>query len=384
MQYGSSHLVNTMETYRKIKDWQSSSRDIVESFKRFYHNSFLDSQRQEAYNLFLGNYIYAQGQPMLWDLTTDYYLHHADPRTWHNKARRSYVDWYTPASLQSASMPPVPKVQENKSLTAIPKLDDYWIEYYRPAVLSTLLKTYAFNVNSTARNIGEVSSSGNFQDLSPFKPRRVTLEPARAEERRKRKSSVDLDLQEDLVSVLASGPSTRPPTIIEDASPSRRSVYKEAYADLNARLKVLPEEVSMPADTNDKSLMHQWTLNQIYSNSLNPTVSAAETAEYEDYVNHPSNLQSIAAYEQHKSSVAKEFSEYLNMDVDAGPELTTMDSNGTGDMQDFIEYLHVADNPLDVNEEDGGKKRYKAYSKWLRGKSFFKQSKVDPEYEVHL
>jgi hypothetical protein len=46
IQYGGSHLVNTMATYRKINHWQSSSRDMVESFKRYYHNSFLDSQRQ--------------------------------------------------------------------------------------------------------------------------------------------------------------------------------------------------------------------------------------------------------------------------------------------------------------------------------------------------
>lgn len=36
------------------------------------------------------------------------------------------------------------------------------------------------------------------------------------------------------------------------------------------------------------------------------------------------------------------------------------------------------ENPLDVNQEDAGKKRYKAYGKWLlRGKSLFKQQPVD-------
>ncbi|RJE17127.1 Polyphosphoinositide phosphatase, partial [Aspergillus sclerotialis] len=51
IQYGGSHLVNTMATYRKINQWTSHSRDMVESFKRYYNNSFLDAQRQEAYNL---------------------------------------------------------------------------------------------------------------------------------------------------------------------------------------------------------------------------------------------------------------------------------------------------------------------------------------------
>ena len=50
------------------------------------------------------------------------------------------------------------------------------------------------------------------------------------------------------------------------------------------------------------------------------------------------------------------------------------------DVEEFEEFPRVNDNPLDVEEEDGAKKRYKAYRQWLRGKSFFKQSKVDPEW----
>jgi len=41
VQYAGSHLVNTMETYRKINQWTSHSRDMLESFKRYYNNSFL-------------------------------------------------------------------------------------------------------------------------------------------------------------------------------------------------------------------------------------------------------------------------------------------------------------------------------------------------------
>jgi hypothetical protein len=54
------------------------------------------------------------------------------------------------------------------------------------------------------------------------------------------------------------------------------------------------------------------------------------------------------------------------------------------DIEDFEEYLAVKENPLDVEEEDGTKKRYKAYRQWLKGKSFFKQSKVDPEWQNQL
>ena len=61
---------------------------MIESIRRFYSNSFVDAQRQEAINLFLGNYTIAKGQPTLWELTTDYYLHHIDPRFAQEKPRR--------------------------------------------------------------------------------------------------------------------------------------------------------------------------------------------------------------------------------------------------------------------------------------------------------
>ena len=57
LQYGGSQLVNTMETYRKISPWTSHSRDILNSIHRYYSNSFTDSDKQGAINLFLGIYI---------------------------------------------------------------------------------------------------------------------------------------------------------------------------------------------------------------------------------------------------------------------------------------------------------------------------------------
>ncbi|KAG5462573.1 MAG: SacI homology domain-containing protein [Olpidium bornovanus] len=107
LQYGGAHLVNTMETYRKLSGWTSHSRDVVESIRRYYSNSFVgksrrfgtsavpsvepprliaarsfcvDAEKQDAINLFLGNFEPSKATTPLWELTTDYYLHHADPR----------------------------------------------------------------------------------------------------------------------------------------------------------------------------------------------------------------------------------------------------------------------------------------------------------------
>ncbi|PVZ99378.1 hypothetical protein BB558_004611 [Smittium angustum] len=55
LQYGGSHLVNTLQTYRKINNWTSHSRDLIVSLKRYYSNSFFDAERQNAITLFLEN-----------------------------------------------------------------------------------------------------------------------------------------------------------------------------------------------------------------------------------------------------------------------------------------------------------------------------------------
>ncbi|KAK3955129.1 polyphosphoinositide phosphatase [Pseudoneurospora amorphoporcata] len=173
VQYGGSQLVNTMETYRKINQWTSHSRDMIESFKRYYNNSFLDGQRQEAYNLFLGNYIFAQGQPMLWDLATDYYLHHEDPRQWLEKRKRHYINWYTPEFLEPRVLPPYPAIKPNSAQSKIPvsRYDDYWLEYYRPSTLSSFLKMFSYRMNSTLRYIPFKSTQEGRYDLSPFRVR---------------------------------------------------------------------------------------------------------------------------------------------------------------------------------------------------------------------
>jgi len=80
LQYGGSQLVNTMQTYRKSGGWSSHSRDLINTIKRYYSNSFTDNEKQNAINLFLGNFIPDPSNPSLWDLPSDYYLHNDDPR----------------------------------------------------------------------------------------------------------------------------------------------------------------------------------------------------------------------------------------------------------------------------------------------------------------
>lgn len=188
LQYGGSHLVNTMETYRKINQWSSHSRDMIESIRRFYSNSFVDSQRQDAINLFLGNFVWEKGQPMLWDLTTDYYLHNR--LVVKNQNHRSYLKWWTPSNLEPVSqrvqrtidaVTPVlyPKNPDINELLLQGSLlpyrgffDNYWNEYYKPRLFSSFQMLFAFNMNSTLRYVPPGSVEESLK-LGPFKSRKV-------------------------------------------------------------------------------------------------------------------------------------------------------------------------------------------------------------------
>jgi hypothetical protein len=497
IQYGGSHLVNTMATYRKINHWQSSSRDMVESFKRYYHNSFLDSQRQEAYNLFLGNYIFAQGQPMLWDLTTDYYLHHENPRTWLSKHRRNYIHWYTPMYLGPRTLPAstIPRRKKLQLTQAgVKDYDDYWLEYYRPLALSSFLKifTYRLNNKSGFPRLPDRSTPVRTEDISPFIVRKNAHDQdshGKSSKKLPRKGVTIVDPSSEtdvrMNSIIARARKHHHQHTPETDSPMKQSILREAHFETHMPASFTTHSTSTnglgfgnsltkPFKPADKALINQWTLAQFYAESLNPSVSNAETDEYARYIEHPLNLPLVVSSETPSADDpgALEFYEYLcmgdsnmqkNKDDDSAsirpptvysepayyydggetasirsfhshnpnlprptsslslnipfshhpihspypshnPHISHFDSytstataiakpslvksskfeTSADDIEEFEEFLTVNENPLDVREEDGGKKRYKAYRQWLKGKSFFKQSKVDPEWMTQL
>lgn len=488
IQYGGSHLVNTMATYRKINQWQSSSRDMVESFKRYYHNSFLDTQRQEAYNLFLGNYIYIQGQPLLWDLTTDYYLHHGDPRSWLGKIRRDYNHWYTEAHLQPRTLPPlITNYHNNRTFNeaSVGACDDYWLEYYRPLAISSFLKIFAFRLASP--RAGRDPRDGTFpsrkQNMSPFVPRRKQHDETHVKDSKKvpRKGVTIIDPSSETEARHDSLIAHRKRDA-QSAPSSTHSILRDPHFEMQMPSSTLASAVTFSSLHNsssastglsstlkpgfkpaDKGLINQWTLNEFYENSMNPSVSAIEEEEYSRYVEHPLNLPLVISSEGPSADdpSAQEYYEYLCIDESGTQAVKDMEEAGLRlamseplprldtdvasirsfasqrpmtshsistpfshapsysyphthnshpyhqqtypsnvvsqmygaagrfqtpeqDVEEFEEFLKVKDNPLDVEDEDWDKKRYKAYRQWLKGKSFFKQSKVDPEWQTQL
>lgn len=378
VQYGGSQLVNTMETYRKINQWTSHSRDMVESFKRYYNNSFLDGQRQEAYNLFLGNYIFAQGQPMLWDLATDYYLHHADPRTWAEKQRRNYVKWYTPAFLEKRELVPstVPMGEALKKPLVF--FDDYWLEYYKPLALSSFLKIFSFKMNSTLKYIPIRSTQEGRYDLSPFKVRTEADQDV-PEKKKARKGVTIMDPHEgheDDEGITKSGTTGATKRIsiqrwlqpINDKGATFHGIMKEPQFGAGEILQPKLKMTSL-----DKSKAAQWTFTQVVHESLNPSVSKEEAEDYARYISHPQTLPLVVSNET-PTEIDAEYLDYIN----GFWQKTSVTSNPTEeDLAEYADFLTIAENPLTVMEEDAPKKRYKVYRKWLRGKSLFKQQPID-------
>ncbi|BDD55286.1 phosphatidylinositol-3,5-bisphosphate 5-phosphatase [Monascus purpureus] len=386
IQYGGSHLVNTMETYRKINQWSSQSRDMVESFKRYYNNSFLDAQRQEAYNLFLGNYIFSLGQPMLWDLSTDYYLHHANPRHWAKMKKPNYIRWYTPEYLREREMPPRPQYPKEP----LSHIDDYWLEYYRPLAVTSFSKVFSFKMNSTLQYL---PTHGGLYDFSPFVPR---VQHENVSRERHHPRSVKIQEPPDSMSYHYNSSRQEAPTSIyaPPAAPEMPNRTKNGWLNLPPPAGIRKETaisgkteqgndkiplMHSPAETKvlSKAQLAQWALGQLVADSLNPSVTAAEAEEYERYVNHPLKVPLVVTSEDEITAAAireqgsnLDLLEYLNS---CKVQENSLELTAEENVEDYIEFLNVSDEGLTVVAEDYSKKRYKRYRQWLRGKSLFKQ-----------
>ncbi|KAL9104140.1 MAG: hypothetical protein Q9163_000887 [Psora crenata] len=379
IQYGGSHLVNTMETYRKINHWASHSRDMVESFKRYYNNSFLDKQRQEAYNLFLGHYRYVHGEPMLWDLSTDYYLHHAHPRAWAANKRKRYTRWYLPEHLKARDMPAATQPQGLLNGKPLNFFDDYWLEYYRPLVLSSFTKIFTYKKNSTLKYIALKSSREENYNLSPFciRDRHEHQLPEKAPGI---KEVSVLDPEKESKNDMALGTTHVKADSLKPALPrwlqcqldqpqSYNSILKDTPKQPQAAIQHSTETAEDKKAAKKKTAAAQWTLDQFVSNSLNPSVTGTEAHEYQRYINHPLNLPLVVSNDIPPNPNAQLVSYVNSIAADAVANMRSTDD----DLADFAEFLEIGDEPLTVTDADTSKKRYKAYQQWVKGKSLFKQ-----------
>ncbi|XP_068087388.1 polyphosphoinositide phosphatase [Hyperolius riggenbachi] len=169
LQYGGSQLVHRVKTYRKIAPWTQHSKDIMQTLSRYYSNAFSDADRQDAINLFLNVFQPSDGKPHLWELPTDFYLHHRNTMKLPRK-RKSYTFWWTPGVLEHLPLPfdevPNPENLKKMTIKKFNKCDEeinIYIEFFRPYELSSFDDTFCLSMANSARD---------------FMPKNVGIDPS--------------------------------------------------------------------------------------------------------------------------------------------------------------------------------------------------------------
>lgn len=180
VQYGGSNLVNTMDSYRRINQWSSHTRDMLNSIKRIYSNSFMDLIRQEAINLFLGNYVYDPSRLKLWEMQNDYYLHNQNSRQ-NELIKTSYQIWFNRNFLKTREE----LIDRERNTSVIKRSEqqeanDFWFnECYGSRNFQSFIELFQFNMNSNVRYFPSNSSiiAKDF-DYSPFESRKPFFKKA--------------------------------------------------------------------------------------------------------------------------------------------------------------------------------------------------------------
>ncbi|XP_038985385.1 phosphoinositide phosphatase SAC3-like [Phoenix dactylifera] len=72
LQYGGSAAHNKIFSERRGQ-WKAAtqSQEFFRTLQRYYSNAYMDAEKQDAINLFLGNFQPQQGKPALWELDSD-------------------------------------------------------------------------------------------------------------------------------------------------------------------------------------------------------------------------------------------------------------------------------------------------------------------------
>ncbi|XP_076390098.1 polyphosphoinositide phosphatase FIG4 isoform X3 [Megachile rotundata] len=155
LQYGGSQLVHRIKTYRKTAPWTSQGNDIMQTLSRYYSNTFSDQEKQHTINLFLGLFVPEEGKPPIWELLTDYYLHHK-PACQYSRRTKLLTQWWDsnvlkclPYALNEVTKSCSEMIQVQNSME---EMIDVYYDYHRPYELSLLSEVYAYQISHSVRD----------------------------------------------------------------------------------------------------------------------------------------------------------------------------------------------------------------------------------------
>ncbi|XP_057340189.1 polyphosphoinositide phosphatase isoform X2 [Microplitis mediator] len=158
LQYGGSQLVHRIKTYRKTAPWTSQGNDIMQTLSRYYSNTFSDQEKQHTINLFLGLFTPEEGRAPLWELLTDYYLHHTPVlrRSDDRRGAKSLTQWWDNNTIRCL---PYAYDDIEKTCWEMVQVDntqeemiDVYSDYHRPYELVPLSEMYAYQISHSIRD----------------------------------------------------------------------------------------------------------------------------------------------------------------------------------------------------------------------------------------
>ncbi|XP_034187605.1 polyphosphoinositide phosphatase FIG4 isoform X5 [Osmia lignaria lignaria] len=140
---------------RKTAPWTSQGNDIMQTLSRYYSNTFSDQEKQHTINLFLGLFIPEEGKPPIWELLTDYYLHHKPACQYYRRTKLLTQWWDTnvlkclPYALNEVTKSCLEMIQVENSME---EMIDVYYDYHRPYELSLLSEVYAYQISHSVRD----------------------------------------------------------------------------------------------------------------------------------------------------------------------------------------------------------------------------------------
>ncbi|URE48341.1 SAC domain containing protein [Musa troglodytarum] len=92
LQYGGSAAHNKIFSERRGQ-WKAAtqSQELFRTIQRYYSNAYMDAEKQDAINIFLGHFQPQQGKPALWELDSDQHYNTGRRHTFADENARSFI-----------------------------------------------------------------------------------------------------------------------------------------------------------------------------------------------------------------------------------------------------------------------------------------------------
>ncbi|KAL0573290.1 phosphatidylinositol-3,5-bisphosphate 5-phosphatase [Marasmius crinis-equi] len=279
----------------------SFDSDAVNMLTEMYHDHGDNADRQAAINLFLG---VEMDRPVA-----------------HPRARNGYRNWFKDEHL---TVPYCVEDCSSKILEFVQTKGDFWTEYYRPLLFTSLTKHFVYSMNSTLKLPGKTTKDMNH---SPFEARGIS---------RQRQTSVVQGVRR-WISSQPSTPKT-PHGKPQVKSEARRPTIEPELLDRHSTVAVARQ-------------------------LLDPTVSEEEEAEYHGYIDQCQELLDARM----TGGERKDLEVYTTAVRTASGEVSDWSEEVPKEYVSYVEYA----TPQYIEGGGGGRKEAFPvmfnYERWLAG-----------------